>query len=86
MARLSMRSRLLCAVGAIVLLSLVPAAHSASAQGHNDVIRNLDNTISPDDAQRHEDEVRRRDGRPEKGQYRRPTSVFRGYNGNGTHQ
>jgi hypothetical protein len=34
----------------IVLLSLVPAAHPASAQGHNDVIRNLDNTISPDDA------------------------------------
>jgi hypothetical protein len=52
MARLSMRSRLLCAAGAILLLSSVPAAHPAFAQGHNDVIRNLGNTISPDDAQR----------------------------------
>jgi hypothetical protein len=49
MARLSIRSRLLCAAGAILLLSSVPAAHLASVQGHNDVIRNLDNTISPDD-------------------------------------
>jgi hypothetical protein len=49
MARLSMRSRLRCAAGAILLLSSVPAAHPASAQGLNDVIRNLDNTIIPDD-------------------------------------
>ena len=79
-----MRSRLLCAAGAILLLSSVPAAHPASAQGLNDVIRNLDNAISPDDAQRREDQVRRRDGRPEEGQYRaRPP---RGYNRNGTDQ
>jgi hypothetical protein len=86
MSRLSIRSRLLCTTGAILLLNSVPAAHLASVQGHNDVIRNLDNTISPDDAQRREDEVRREDGRPEEEQYRRPTSEFRGYNRNGTHQ
>jgi len=78
-----MRSRLLCAAGAILLLSSVPAAHPAFAQGLNDVIRNLDNTISPDDAQRGEDH---RDGRPEEGQYRRPTSEFRGYKRDGTDQ
>jgi hypothetical protein len=64
MAGLSMRSRLLCAAGAILLLSPVRAAHPASAQGLNDVIRNLDNTIIPDDAQRRED---RRDGRAREG-------------------
>jgi hypothetical protein len=42
-----MRSRLLCAAGAILLLSSVPAAHLASVQGHKDIIRNLDNTITP---------------------------------------
>ena len=42
-----MRSRQLCAAGAILLLSSVRASHPASAQGRNDVIRNLDNTISP---------------------------------------
>jgi hypothetical protein len=86
MSRLSIRSRLLCAAGAILLLSSIPAAHLASVPGHNDVIRNLDNTISPDDPQRREDEVRRGDGRPEEGQYRRPTSEFRGFNRNGTDQ
>ena len=50
MSRLSIRSRPLCAAGAILLLSSVPAAHLASVQGHNDVIRNLNNTISRDDA------------------------------------
>ena len=38
MTRRSMRSRLLCAAGAL-LVSTVPAAHPAFAQGHNDVIR-----------------------------------------------
>jgi hypothetical protein len=86
MSRLSIRSRLLCTAGAILLLSSVPAARLASVQGHSDVIRNLDNTISPDDGQRRENEVRRGDGGPEEGQYRRPTSQFRGYNRNGTDQ
>ena len=45
MTRLSMRSRLLCAA-----LSTVPVTHPAFAQGHNDVIRNLDNTFNPEDA------------------------------------
>jgi len=71
MTRLSVRSRLLCAAGALPL-STVPAAHPAFAQGHNDVILNLDNTFNPEDAKRREDELRRRDGRPEEGQHRRP--------------
>ena len=58
----------------------------ASVQGYNDLIRNLNNTISRDDAQRREDEVRRGDGRPEEGQYRRPAFEFRGYDRNGTDQ
>jgi hypothetical protein len=60
MSRLTIRSRLLCAAAVILLLSSVPAAHLASVQGHNDVIRNFDNTVSLDDGQRREDEVRRR--------------------------
>jgi hypothetical protein len=47
MSRLSIRSRLLCAAGAILLLSSIPVAHLASVPGHNDVIRNLDNTSAP---------------------------------------
>jgi hypothetical protein len=85
MSRLSMRSRQLCAAGAL-LLSTVLTAYQAFAQGQNDVIRNIDNTFSPDDAQRREDKVRRQDGRTEEGQYRRPTSEFRGYDRNGTDQ
>jgi hypothetical protein len=61
-----MRSRLLCAAGAIVLVSAIPGARPASAQGLNDVIRKLDNAISPDDARR-KDQVRRRDSRPDDG-------------------
>ena len=92
MARLSMRVRLLCAAGAVVLMTAIPVAHPASAQGINDIVRNLNNTMNPNDAQRREDQarrehqVRRRDGRSEEGQYRngdRPTSESREYNRNG---
>jgi Ni/Co efflux regulator RcnB len=91
-ARLSMRVRLLCAAGAVVLMTAIPVAHPASAQGINDIVRNLNNTMNPNDAQRREDQarrehqVRRRDGRSEEGQYRhgdRPTSESREYNRNG---
>ena len=64
-----MRARLLCAAGAVVLMTAIPAAHPASAQGINDIVRNLNNTMNPNDAQRREDQarrehqVRRRDGR-----------------------
>ena len=76
MARLSMRARLLCAAGAVVLMTAIPVAHPASAQGLNDIVRNLNNTMNPNDAQRREDQARRehqarrRDGRSEEGQYR----------------
>ena len=92
MARLSIRARLLCAAGAVVLMTAIPVAHPASAQGINDIVRNLNNTMNPNDAQRREDQarrehqVRRRDGRSEEGQYRhgdRPTSESREYNRNG---
>lgn len=87
-----MRVRLLCVAGAVVLMTGIPVAHLASAQGINDIVRNLNNTINPNDAQRREDQarrehqVRRRDGRSEEGQYRhgdRPTSESREYNRNG---
>jgi hypothetical protein len=71
-----MRARLLCVAGAIVLMTAIPAAHPASAQGLNDIVRNLNNTMNPSDAQRRDDQARRRDGRSEEGQYRpgdRPT-------------
>jgi hypothetical protein len=73
-------------------MTAIPVAHPASAQGINDIVRNLNNTMNPNDAQRREDQarrehqVRRRDGRSEEGQYRhgdRPTSESREYNRNG---
>jgi hypothetical protein len=97
MTRPSMRARLLCAAGAIVLTTAIPVAHPVSAQVLNDIVRNLNNT-NPRDAQRREDQARRedrvrpedpasrRDGRSEEGQYRRgdrPTSESREYNRNG---
>jgi len=95
MARLSMRARLLCTTGAIVLMTAIPLAHPASAQGLNDIVRSLNNTMNPNDVQHREDQARRedqvcredqarhREGRPEEGQYRRgdrPTSESREYN------
>ena len=62
MARLSMRARLLCAAGAVGLMTVIPVAHPASAQGLNDIVRNLNNTMNPNGAQRREDQARR-DGR-----------------------
>ena len=61
MAKFSMRSRLLCAAAAIVLMTAIPVAHPASAQGLNDIVRNLNNTMNPSDAQRREDQARRED-------------------------
>jgi hypothetical protein len=57
MAKFSMRTRLLCAAGAIVLMTAIPVAHPASAQGLNDIVRNLNNTLNPSDAQRREDQA-----------------------------
>ena len=82
MASLAMRARLLCATGAAVLMTAIPAAHAASAQGLNDIVRILNNTVNPNDVQRREDQALRRDGRSGEGQYRhgdRPTSESREY-------
>jgi hypothetical protein len=89
MARRSMRARLRCAAGAIVLMTAIPVAHPASAQSINDIVRNLNNTMNPNDAQRREDQARRREGWSEEGQYRhghRPTSESREYNRDGGDQ
>ena len=56
-----MSARLLCAAGAVVLMTAIPVAHPASAQGINDIVRNLNNTMNPNDAQRREDQARRED-------------------------
>ena len=98
MARLSMRARLLCAAGAVGLMTAIPVAHPASAQGLNDIFRNLNYAINPNGAQRRDDQTRpedqqarpedqaRRDGRLEEGRYRhgdRPTSESREHNWDG---
>jgi hypothetical protein len=85
MARLSMRARLLCAAGAVGLMTAIPVALPASAQGLNDIFRNLNYTMNPNGAQRREDQARR-DGRLEEGRYRhgdRPTSESREHNWDG---
>jgi Ni/Co efflux regulator RcnB len=91
MARLSMRTRLLCAAGAVGLMTAIPVAHPASAQGLNDIVRNLNNTMNPNGAQPREDQARRedqagRDGRLDEGRYRhgdRPPSESREHNWDG---
>jgi hypothetical protein len=85
MARLSMRARLLCAAGAVGLMTAIPVAHPASAQGLNDIFRNLNYAMNANGAQRREDQARR-DGRLEEGWYRngdRPTSESREHNWDG---
>src|SRR4029077_13606929 len=96
MARLSTRARLLCAAGAVGLMAAIPVAHPASAQGLNDIFRNLNYAINPNGAQRRDDHARpedqaRRDGRLEEGASRhgvyrhgdRPTSESREHNWDG---
>jgi hypothetical protein len=62
-----MRARLPLRRGAIVVMTAIPVAHPASAQGLNDIIRNLNNTMNPNDAQHREDQARHQDGRSEEG-------------------
>ena len=84
MARLSTRARLLCAAGAVGLMTAIPVA-PASAQGLNDIFRNLNNPVNPNGAQRREDQAGR-DGRPDEGRYRygdRPTSEPRDHHWDG---
>jgi Ni/Co efflux regulator RcnB len=97
----SMRARLFRTAAAVVLMTAVPAAHAACAQGLNDIVRNLNNTMNPNDAQRRDDRARRedqfrredqgfhRDGRSGEGQYRRgdrPTTQSLECNRNGGHR
>jgi hypothetical protein len=85
MARLSMRARLLCAAGAVGLMTAIPVAHPASAQGLSDIVRNLNNTMNPNGVQHRGDQARR-DGRLDEGRYQhgdRPTSESREHNWDG---
>ena len=59
MSRHSISSKLLCSVGMVGLLAMVPGARIASAQSVNDMVRTLNNIVNPGDAQRLEDQARR---------------------------
>jgi len=93
-----MRVKLLYAAASVVLTTAFPAAHPASAQGLNDIVRNLNHTMNANDAQRRDDRARRedqfrqvdqarhRDSRSGGGQYRRddrPTTLSLEYYRNG---
>ena len=68
MSRHSISIKLLCAVGAVGLLTVVPGARTGSAQSVNDMVRTLNNVLNPSDAQRLEDQARR-NGRPQEERY-----------------
>ena len=68
MSRHSISIKLLCAVGAVGLLAMVPGARTGSAQSVNDMVRTLNNVLNPSDAQRLEDQARR-NGRPQEERY-----------------
>jgi hypothetical protein len=77
-----MRARLLCAAGAVGLLTAIPVAYRASAQGLSDIVRNLNNSMNPNGAQHREDQARRLDeGRYGHGD--RPTAESREHNWEG---
>jgi len=60
--------KLLCSVGLVGLLTMVPGAHTGSAQNLNDMVRTLNNIVNPSDAQRLEDQARR-NGRVQEERY-----------------
>ena len=68
MARHSTCMRLLCTVGLVGLLAVVPGARTGSAQSMNDMVRTLNNVMNPGDAQRLEDQARR-NGRSQEERY-----------------
>jgi hypothetical protein len=68
MSRHSISMKLLCSVGLVGLLAVVPGARTGSAQNLNDMVRTLNNALNPSDAQRLEDQARR-NGRPQEERY-----------------
>ena len=68
MSRHSISMKLLCSVGLVGLLTMVPGAHTGSAQNLNDMVRTLNNIVNPSDAQRLEDQARR-NGRVQEERY-----------------
>ena len=59
MPRYSISIKLLCGVGLVGLLAMVPGARTGSAQSVNDMVRTLNKIVNPSDAQRLEDQARR---------------------------
>ena len=68
MSRHSISMKVVCSVGLVGLLTMMPGARKTPAQNMNDMVRTLNNIVNPGDAQRLEDQARR-NGR---GQRRRP--------------
>ena len=68
MSRHSISMKLLCSVGLVGLLTMVPGAHTGSAQNLNNMVRTLNNIVNPSDAQRLEDQARR-NGRVQEERY-----------------
>lgn len=68
MSRHSISMKLLCSVGLVGLLTMVPGAHTGSAQNLNDMVRTLNNIVNPSDAQRLENQARR-NGRVQEERY-----------------
>src|SRR5437660_8784950 len=76
MARLSLRARLLCARLSHCTYDRNSSCRSSFSTSLNDIVRNFNNTMNPNDAQRREDQTRqedqasRPDGRSEEEQHR----------------
>src|SRR5437868_14734380 len=68
MSQYSISLRLLSTAGLVGLLAMAPGARTGSAQSVNDMVRTLNNVLSPGDAQRLEDQARR-NGRPQEERY-----------------
>src|SRR6266480_5634324 len=64
----SISMKLVCSVGLVGLLTMVPGARTGYAQGVNDMVRTLNNVLNPGDAQRLQDQARR-NGRPQEERY-----------------
>src|SRR5689334_15927831 len=68
MPRHSTSMKLVCSVGLVGLLTMLPGAPTGSAQNVNDMVRTLNNVLNPSDAQRLEDQARR-NRRPQEERY-----------------
>ena len=70
----SISIKLLCGVGVVGLVAMIPGARTGSAQNLNDMVRTLNKIVNPGDAQRLEDQARR-NGRVQEERYWRDYRV-----------